>query len=96
MNKPLSDRLHREIAAYAKKHGIQKVILFGSRATDAAGARSDVDLAVYGGDFIVFSDDLKKNAHTLLTFDLVNCSENLSEDLKKEIERDGILLYEKA
>ena len=96
MKMKLPDRLRREIAEYAKKYAVERVILFGSRATGAAGEHSDVDLAVCGGNFIAFYADLQAHAHTLLTLDLVQYDDKVSDELKNEIERDGILLYEKA
>ena len=91
----LSDRVYRELTAFAKKHDVQKIILFGSRARGTHTERSDIDLAVYGGDFDRFSLDVKEGVYSLLTFDLVNMDSNKSEKLQKEIEKDGVVLYEK-
>ena len=38
----LSDRVVREISFYAKKYGIEKVVLFGSRARGTNTERSDI------------------------------------------------------
>ena len=54
----LDARLEKEICALAKKHGLKKVILFGSRARGTNYERSDVDLAVSGGDTLNFSFDV--------------------------------------
>ena len=92
----IPERLRREIVLFARKRAVHKIILFGSRATGKAGARSDVDLAVCGGDFDGFYLDLTEHAHTLLSFDLIDYDNAAGEELKKEIVRDGIVLYEKA
>lgn len=92
----IPDRIGREIADFAKKHAIQKVILFGSRARGTHTERSDIDLAVSGGDFDSFYWELKENAHTLLMFDIVNLDAGISEDLANEIKRDGVTIYEKT
>ena len=47
----LPDRILREIVSFAKEHSITKIILFGSRARGTNMERSDIDIAVYGGDF---------------------------------------------
>ena len=50
----LPDRILREIVSFAKEHSITKIILFGSRARGTNTERSDIDIAVYGGDFDEF------------------------------------------
>ena len=92
----LPERVFREITMFAKKHSIQKVILFGSRSRGTQRERSDIDIAVYGGDFDSFYWDIKENVHSLLMFDVIDADSTISEELKKEIEKDGVVLYEKA
>lgn len=92
----LSERLVAEISRFARSAGIEKIILFGSRARGDHTERSDVDLAVYGGDFDAFYWNIRENAHSLLMFDVVDVDEGISATLKDEIERDGVALYEKA
>ena len=96
MKYDLSERLAGEIARFARGAGIEKIVLFGSRARGDNTERSDVDLAVYGGDFDSFYWNIQENVHSLLMFDLVNVDEGISRDLEEEIERDGVALYEKA
>lgn len=92
----IPNRAMKDILAFARKHNIQKVTLFGSRARGTHMERSDIDLAVSGGDFDSFDWDIRENAHSLLIFDVVNLDSGISEEFKKEIERDGVLLYEKT
>lgn len=47
----LSDRILRELSGFAQKYSVNKIILFGSRARGTNTERSDIDIAVYGGDF---------------------------------------------
>ena len=89
-------RVQREIILYAKRHMIKKVILFGSRARGTNTERSDIDIAACGGDFDSFFLDIKEKVHSLLTFDIVEYNESTSINLKKEIERDGIVIYEET
>lgn len=92
----IPERIARDICRSAEKCSIMKVILFGSRARGTHTERSDIDIAVSGGDFDLFYWDIKENAHSLLTFDMVDLDSGISEGLKKEIKRDGVLIYEKA
>lgn len=92
----LPERVEREIVMFAGKHSVTKVVLFGSRARGSNTERSDVDIAVYGGDFDDFYWDIKENVHSLLMLDVIDMDSGISEELKKEIERDGVVIYEKA
>lgn len=96
MKYDVSERLAGEISRFARSAGVEKIVLFGSRARGTNTERSDVDLAVYGGDYDAFYWNIKENVHSLLMFDLVNVDGGISRDLEEEIERDGIVLYEKA
>ena len=92
----IPERIIKEISLFSRKSGVRKVILFGSRARGDYTERSDIDLAVCGGDFDAFYWDVRENVHSLLTFDIVNFDSGISEDLKKEIERDGVTIYEET
>ena len=92
----LPERVFREITMFAKKHSIQKVILFGSRARETHRERSDIDIAVYGGNFDSFYWDIKENVHSLLIFDIVEADGDISEELREEIVKDGVVIYEKT
>ena len=92
----IPDRVLREIKMYAEKNNIEKVIVFGSRARGTNGERSDIDIAVTGGDFDSFYWNMEEDVHTLLMFDVVELDRGISEELKKEIERDGVTIYEKS
>ncbi|MCI7233992.1 MAG: nucleotidyltransferase domain-containing protein [Oscillospiraceae bacterium] len=96
MKYDLDKRVEDDIIRIAKKNGIEKVILFGSRARGDNKERSDIDLAVSGGNVLDFSYDVEENAWTLLMFDVVALDRNISQELRDEIERDGVVLYEKV
>ncbi len=95
MSVNLPERVINDIAAFSKKHGIDKVILFGSRARGTNSQRSDIDIAVFGGDFDGFYHDINENIHSLLMLDIVNADGYVSDDLKQEIEKEGVTIYEK-
>ena len=92
----LNERVVRDIIRFAGERNVDRVILFGSRARRTNAERSDVDIAVSGGDFDGFYEDIKEKTHSLLMFDIVDLNHKISVELKQEIERDGIVLYEKA
>ena len=92
----IPQRIVKEISFFALKNGIDRVILFGSRAGGNCTERSDSDIALCGGDFDAFYWDVRENIHSLLTFDLVNFDSEISEELKMEVERYGVTVYEKT
>lgn len=96
MNRNIPGRIIKDISSFAKKHGIEEVILFGSRARGSHTERSDIDLAVHGGNFDSFYWDIKEKVHSLLMFDVVDLDAGVSEELKTEIERDGVVIYDKG
>ena len=55
-----------------------------------------IDIAVYGGDFDNFYWDVKEKVNSLLMFDIVQADSSVSNELKKEIQKDGVVIYEKA
>ncbi|MCM1133190.1 MAG: nucleotidyltransferase domain-containing protein [Ruminococcus flavefaciens] len=90
----LPERVERDIIKIARKNGVKKVILFGSRARCTNSERSDIDLAVSGGNTLDFYYDIKEKTHTLLMFDIVELDRGISDELQTEINRDGVILYE--
>ena len=96
MNYNLDKKIEREIISLAKKFGIKKLILFGSRAHGTNRERSDIDLAGQGGDIFNFTAAVAEEVETLLSFDVVNLDEVVDENFQNEITRDGIILYEEA
>ena len=92
----LPDQILRELSAFAQKYSVARIILFGSRARGTNTERSDIDIAVYGGDFDRFYWDVKEKIHSLLMFDIVQADAAISDELKQEIERECVIIYEKA
>ena len=89
------ETLH-DIIKIAKIDELDQVILFGSRARGTHHRFSDIDLAIRGGDAAAYRQDLNDFANSYLFFDAVNLDTTKSEELKREVARDGILLYEKT
>ena len=84
------------IVRLARKYGLSRVVLFDSRARGDNWERSDVDLAVAGGDVVRFSLDVDEELPTLLMFDVVNLDDPVQPELLEEIQRDGVFLYQKG
>lgn len=89
--------VYKQITDIADQFDLCKVVLFGSRARKTNHPKSDIDLAVYGcKKFGEFADYLNEELWSLLELDIINMDEPyVSEELKREIERDGVILYEK-
>lgn len=91
----LPQKVEKDIIKIAKKYDLESVVLFGSRARRDNGERSDIDLAVRGGDSIAFAVSIQEEAETLLMFDVVELDKPIKRELLNEIEREGIVIYEK-
>lgn len=87
-------RVIEEIRELARRHQIEKVVLFGSRARGDYDRASDIDLAVRGGNVVEFALDVEEETSTLLFFDVVDLDRPLSENFRAEIEKDGVTIYE--
>lgn len=92
----LDKRIEEDIIKIAKKNGIKKIILFGSRARGDNSERSDIDLAISGGNAWNFYYDIEEEAWTLLMFDVVDMDKGISKELQTEIDRDGVIIYEEV
>lgn len=91
----INQEVIKEIISLAQKYGIEKIILFGSRAKGNFHQASDIDLAVYGGDIIGFSLDVEEYTSTLLTYDIIDMNKKHQTDFVESIEKEGKILYEK-
>ena len=90
-------KLHvlHEICDIARRHGLFRVILFGSRARGDYHPTSDIDLAVAGGSYARFALDVEEEASTLLKFDIVNLDGRVQQELLNSIRQEGRVIYEK-
>lgn len=93
---PVED-VYQQIADIARREGARRVILFGSRARGDNFPKSDIDLAVEGcQNFGRLYDALQNDLWSLLKVDVVDLDGTVSEELRKEIARDGKVLYEEV
>ena len=91
----LPERVLKDLITFAKKYNLEKIILFGSRAKNTHNLKSDVDIAVTGGDFDAFYFEVNENIHSLLMFDIVNLNSEISQEFNDEIKNYGVTIYEK-
>lgn len=58
--------------------------------------KSDIDLALSGGDVRGFILDAEEAVPTLLAFDFVDLNGPVQDELRRIIEREGVCLYEEV
>lgn len=90
----LKDEVINFIIDKAQELQMTKVVLFGSRARNAYSDKSDIDLAIEGAALHEYEEALEENCPTLLSFDLIDTSQDLSAELTQRILEEGVVLYE--
>ena len=60
----LPERIIKELYSFAQKYAVTKIVLFGSRTRGTNTEKSDIDIAVYDGDFNKFYWDVKEKIMT--------------------------------
>ena len=84
------------ISDLARQCNLDRVTLFGSRARCDNRERSDIDLAIQGGDTVAFAAGVDEDIPTLLMFDVVDLDKPVQKELLDEIRKDGVVIYEKV
>ncbi len=92
--------LHYMIKAFEKHSEIDKVILFGSRAMGNYKRSSDIDLAIIGDSvdtriIAILLDDLNEEFPIPYFFDVIHYQKISNKELKKHIDTEGKVLWEK-
>ena len=85
-----------EIRELARRYGVKRVVLFGSRARGDYWRASDIDLAEEGGKISGFALDVQDTTSTLLEFDIVDLSELPEGEFLDTIRREGVVIYEEV
>ena len=84
------------LPSLARECGLDRVVLFGSRARGDNRERSDIDLAVSGGDRVRFALRAEEELPTLLSLDIVDLDGPVQAERLESIRREGVVLYEKV
>lgn len=92
MRHNLREKDYDDICALAERCGVEDVILFGSRARGDHWERSDIDLAVRGGDTLTFALEVDDAVGTLLFIDVVDLGKRVQPELLESIQREGVVL----
>jgi len=98
MDIDLNPQIISAIKTIADKYSVSKIILFGSRARGDNNQKSDIDLAIYTlpeftnkGHFISEMEDIE----TLLKIDMVFVNNDTDKKLVENIQKDGVVIYER-
>lgn len=98
MNSHLEPSIKAEIIKLSETFGIQKVVLFGSRARGDFKKHSDIDLAVWmNGSELEKADLISciEDIDTLLKIDFIIINSDTDKGLLESIEREGVTIYER-
>lgn len=95
MNYGLKKEVLNSIVHTGVAYGLEKIILFGSRARGDYRERSDIDIAVCGGKVEKFEAALDEVCPTLLNFDVINLNKPIQKELLQSIQKEGVVIYEK-
>lgn len=95
LSRGIVDRIVEVCARYEE---VERVILYGSRATGRFYSGSDIDLAIDApkmdfSRYACLSGDLD-NEPILFRFDLHHL-QTLDERVRRKVERDGVVLYDR-
>lgn len=90
------EKVLTSIIDIGKKYDVDKIVLFGSRARGDWRERSDIDIAVYGGNADAFALDIDEDVPTLLKFDIVDMNREVQAELIDSINNEGVAIYEKV
>ncbi len=96
----IDDAIFNQVVALIVSHKpVEKVVLFGSRASGRCKDTSDIDIAIFGRewtdtDINLVKDRLEEHIKVPLKFDLVNFYSASKEGLRQNIITYGRLLYD--
>src|SRR5665647_2513815 len=94
----LNSKIIAGIKTIGEKYPVSKIILFGSRARGDNNPKSDIDIAIYTMPEFEnkghFASDIEE-LETLLKIDTVFISKDIDEKLIKNIQREGVVIYER-
>ena len=95
LNKKLLTQIIKLILNYKKP---EKIVLFGSRVNNDFKKTSDIDIAIFGKnwkdkDINIIKNELDELIKTPLKFDVINFYDIRKSKLKKNIFKNGVIIY---
>ncbi len=94
----LDEKIIQSIKKLGQKYDTGKIVLFGSRARGDNKPTSDIDLAIYPNENFAnkghFTSDIE-DLSTLLKIDTVFITGRTDLKVIENIEREGVILYER-
>lgn len=96
VSKEISDKIVELILKHKKP---EKIVIFGSRASEDFKERSDIDVAIFGKDWTdrdinLIRYTLNQDIKTALKFDVLNFYQIEKKKLKENILKSGRTIYE--
>ena len=89
--------LSRIVALLSNNAQVKKAIVFGSRAKGNYKQHSDIDIAIVGGDDLLFCEGISgelSQLPTLLKFDVIAYETIQNAELKEHIDRVGVVIFD--
>lgn len=96
LDKKILSQIVKTILGYKSA---EKIVLFGSRTSPAYKETSDIDIAIFGREWIdrdinIVKSELDENVKTALKFDVVNFYGLIKDKLKDNILKKGKIIYD--
>lgn len=96
LNKVILDKIIKIILSHKS---VEKIAIFGSRATNSFKETSDIDVTIFAKgwsdkDVNIVKDALEENIKTPLKFDIINFYSVTKDRIKKNILQNGRVIYE--
>lgn len=94
------DKVLEQIRQIAVKYNVKKIVLFGSRARGNHSSVSDYDIAVFAKGLSVLDQarlwSEVEEIDTLKKIDLTFVDEQIMDEFRKNINKDGVIIYEQG
>ena len=87
-------KIKKIVSVFSKYEAVEKAVIFGSRARGDFEYNSDIDIAVYtNGESVTRLQSDLEEAVGIYKLNLIFMDELNNDQLRKNIERDGVELY---
>lgn len=91
--------LTRIVSLLSNNVQVKRAIVFGSRAKGNYKHNSDIDIAIVGGNGLLFCEGILDELNqlpTLLNFDVIGYEAIKNAELKEHIDRVGVVIFERG